>query len=123
MQVHLPSAFIEAGRDLKGQFLWQTNRSDLPNDITVSMVWRTEGRGEEDRQVVDSFTLEAQDLQTLQGRWLPFTFTVPHPGPITYNGALLRIIWEIQVKVDWPGLFARDDKLAEPFTVMPRSPA
>jgi len=145
MQVHLKSSSIEAGSSLSGRFLWQPNTYDnQPNKITVRMIWFTEGCCKSMEQVVeqvdqhhdvndndhlifqsemqisDRITFGGKDGRALRRGWLPFTFTVPQQGPITYDGALLRIVWQIHVVVNWPGLFNYDIQ-TETFAVVPRS--
>ncbi|MBI4676430.1 MAG: hypothetical protein HY748_02485 [Elusimicrobia bacterium] len=58
------------------------------------------------------------DLGTLRAGGkadVPFSFEVPQEGPVSYDGKLLCIVWEVRVHVDVP--WATD--IEESFPVAP----
>jgi hypothetical protein len=58
---------------------------DVPKNAVIRVVWRAEGRGDPERHVVQ--TLEPDVL----------TFEIPTDSPITYDGQLFRIIWQLEL--------------------------
>jgi hypothetical protein len=111
---------VAAGHSLSGTLIYQqtSSRQHAPDRTTLELRWYTEGRGTCDRQTIHSLTLNPEKLAT--GVPIPFTLKIPDEGPITYNGSLLRIIWEVQAKANYPGLLSGKDKLVQPFTVICR---
>ncbi len=104
---------VMAGDRLSGKLSYLT--STPPKQVTVELLWRTEGRGTRDRQVIDTYSIDPQQL-TL-GLAIPFTVQVPYEGPITYNGSLFRIIWEIKATVVLPGMLAKKEKQTQPVSI------
>ena len=49
---------------------------------------------------------------------MPFDFTIPLTGPLSYDGKLFRVVWEVVGRADLP--FAIDEVETKAFTVMPR---
>jgi sporulation-control protein spo0M len=49
---------------------------------------------------------------------IPFEFTVPRIGPLSYSGKLFSIVWELSANVDLP--FAIDETDTKVITVVPR---
>jgi hypothetical protein len=80
------------------------------------LMWRTEGRGERDREHID-------ELDVYQGVLRPgpshfsFHFNLPD-APWSYAGHYIQIVWGIEVVLDvrW----ARDPKAFEPFILRAR---
>ena len=67
--------------------------------VEVSVLWYTEGKGDEDMAVH-----EFQRLSVDDGDWIdpsrPGRFSVVLPNsPLTYDGALLKIRWCVRVRV------------------------
>jgi hypothetical protein len=85
---------------------------------TVELRWYTEGRGSCDRQTIQSLTLNPE--KTFTGEPLHFELQIPDDGPITYNGALLRILWEVRAQVTYPGLLSAKDSVTQPLVVLCR---
>jgi hypothetical protein len=67
--------------------------------VEVSVLWYTEGKGDEDMAVH-----EFQRLSVDDGDWIdpsrPGRFSVVLPGsPLSYDGAILKIRWCVRVRV------------------------
>lgn len=122
IDVHLSSTAIAAGETLSGTLTWNAPNAKVPKKATISIGWVTEGRGTRDRRTVQEVALDPNQLASSQGVPIPFSLQIPPEGPITYNGSLIRIIWEMKVLIDLPGLFARDDKQSWQVEVLPRQP-
>ena len=110
------------GDRLSGQFIWQPDNPDkIPKSAAVSINWFTEGRGSRDRQTVDEQPLDPQKILDFQTRPFPFSFTIPQETPITYDGYLFRLMWELEVKIVFPGIFRPKELGTAVFQVLPRS--
>lgn len=58
---------------------------DVPKNVVIRVVWRSEGRGDPERHVVQTLEPEVQ------------TFEIPTEAPVTYDGQLFRIIWQLEL--------------------------
>lgn len=72
----------------------------LPDDylIELSVLWHTEGKGDEDLGVIlfQEWSANKQPFDVDQ----PQSFTVPLPrSPLTYEGQLIKIRWLAKVRV------------------------
>ncbi len=86
------------------------------NGLQIEVGWRTEGRGTRDSVVVDQRTAFRGKLEA--GRTLEFPFDAKLPdGPWSYEGKLLRIVWQVEVKASIP--WARDESFSASFVVAP----
>ncbi len=120
IQLTLDQQTVAAGSSLSGTLVYEETSShqNPPDKTTLELRWYTEGRGTRDRQIIHSLTLNPEKLAT--GVPISFTLKIPDEGPITYNGSLLRIIWEVRAKADYPGLLSGKDKIVQPLTVICR---
>lgn len=89
-----------------------------PKEAKVELRWYTEGRGTPDSQVVDTYLLDPQQLTI--GVPLAFSVATPAEGPITYNGSLLRILWEVRVSISFAGVLAKKETTARLVNVVCR---
>lgn len=69
--------------------------------VTVSLQWRTEGRGTPASQIVAQTTLHEGDLIGLLPQQFPFSLIVPE-SPWSYDGHYIKIVWELIANVDIP---------------------
>jgi len=107
---------VASGDRISGKLSYPTQTP--PQEVMVELLWQTEGRGTRDRQVVDTCLIDPQQL-TL-GFAIPFTVQSPDEGPITYNGFLFRILWEIRATVVLPGMVAKKEQQTQPVSVICR---
>ena len=118
IRIDLQEQSMSAGDELTGVVIYRTDKPTEIKEAEITLGWYTEGRGSTDRQTVQSHRLDTQQL--LSGIPIPFRFRLPDDGPITYNGALMRIIWELQAVVKKPGLLSQKEKANRGFLVLPR---
>jgi len=74
----------------------------------------TEGRGDVDKRDVSSSNF---DLEPHGGLNAGFSLAVPQTSPISYDGSLMRIRYEIEARVDLK--LARDDRYSRQVLVVP----
>lgn len=115
IRIEIPNAQVEVGSTLKGQASWTPDKESKPRAVCVSLGWRTEGRGNRKEGTCDE--TERSDITPGSTVTLPFEFQVPLEGPVSYDGKLMKIIWEITVRVDLP--FARDEIERKEIRVVP----
>lgn len=117
-----PSGFGETSeRFTPGEVVHGSVRITPDGDLNCRHVyarlqWRTEGRGDEDKQVVAEQDLYQGELRAGMPRQYPFGLRLPDQ-PWSYAGQLVRIVWEVEVTLDIP--FARDPRAAVPIVMRP----
>ena len=112
----LNEEMVVAGDRLFGKLSYATQ--EPPKQVKVELCWYTEGRGTRDRKVTDTCLLDSQQLTF--GVPIPFTVQTPHEGPITYNGSLFRIIWEVKATVVLPGMLSKKEEQTQLVNVVCR---
>lgn len=108
IRIELAEPTVRNGERLKGRVAWEGSKT--PRRIEVVCRWRIEGRGRGREEVIDRAESEATSV--------PFDFEIPKEGPLTYDGTLLRIIWEVAAEADIPR--GRDEEAVTVFTVVAR---
>ena len=98
--ITLDSLEVRAGGRLQGSASWEKPARGAER-LTLWLVWRTDVRldkvsisdgsvrADGDYCVVERKTLEAGDAP------VRFEFAIPKEGPLTYDGRMLRVIWEL----------------------------
>lgn len=115
IRVEIPSGPVEVGATLKGQVTWTPDGDAKPRGLRVTLGWRTEGKGNKKEGTCDE--TERTDIAPGSTVTLPFEFHVPIDGPVSYDGKLMRIIWEVMARVDLP--FTRDEMEKREIRVVP----
>lgn len=105
----LQQAELRRGDRISGRVLWSGSAS--PKAIEVRIQWRTEGRG------------------NIEGTWLPeiilpasrgaFSSQIPLTAPYSYDGHLIRIVWEVKAIAEFAGILAQPQTHIQPFRVLP----
>ena len=109
-----------AGGFLKAS--WRVSRVSLDElkGVEISVLWHTEGKGDEDLSVHFFKRYDASELRDMKiGENQPIQCRLP-ASPLSYSGTLLKIQWGVRVRV-----FAADgsDAVAEhPFYLVARKP-
>ncbi len=111
MTIQLQETVLEVGQTLSGHCTW--NGEKTPKEVTLKVGWRTEGRG-----TVDSETIYTNAFSGTNS--FSFSSKLPGLGPVSYDGEILRVIWEVTTEIKFPGLFNRPEKTSCQFRVMPR---
>ncbi|MGD2057529.1 MAG: hypothetical protein PVF85_00475 [Anaerolineales bacterium] len=84
--------------------------------VYARLHWRTEGRGDEDKQVVAEQDLYQGELRAGLPRQFGFSLRLPDQ-PWSYAGQLVRIVWELEVTLDIA--LARDPRASVPIVMRP----
>ena len=86
--------------------------------ITVDLNWKTEGRGNQNKDTVDSVTIHEGELYDGAMINSEFELKLPDDGPVTYDGHYIRIVWAVVVRIDIP--WATDVFEHTEITVLPQ---
>ena len=63
--------------------------------------------------------IEPDRLLKYRQRPFEFQLTVPYDAPLTYNGHLFRRIWEVEVRIVFPGIFRPKETETRTIKVLP----
>ena len=116
ISVHLSRDKVRNGERLSGTVSWRAEGSKTPRKIEALCRWRTEGSGTKSGEVV--CRVEQANLEGRNEVTIPVQFDIPREGPLSYDGKVLRIIWEVVANADLP--MARDEHDVKTFTVVAR---
>ena len=114
IRIELKQTELRVGETLTGRVVWNADGGKQPRKIDVSVRWIMSGKGERRETVVDQ-TSEA-DVASKAQIVMPLSVEIPL-GPLTYDGKLFKIAWEVWARADLP--FAIDQTESAPFTVRP----
>ncbi|HVX09645.1 MAG TPA: hypothetical protein VHC22_00450 [Pirellulales bacterium] len=92
----------QPGDLLSGEYQVESLRWIQPAAVEISVLWHTEGQGEEDLAVhhferID--TIEQPNIDFRRAR--RFSTRLP-PSPLTYQGVIVKICWCVRVRVFLP---------------------
>ncbi len=89
----------QPGQTLSGQYWIESLDPSQVKAVEASVLWYTEGKGDEDMAVHDFWRRDASDAQVLDARRPePFSTTLPN-SPLSYHGQLIKIRWCVRVRV------------------------
>lgn len=109
---NLYSDTLEVGSELKGSCIWTPDTQEKDKALKLTIGWRSEGRGDVDKEILHETEIKPSERTY-------FKCKIPIAGPISYDGQLLRIIWEIAIY--HPKWLERKDILeTQVFRVIPR---
>jgi hypothetical protein len=114
IRIVLSEQKVRNGEHLRGNVTWRAEGSKTPRKLDVVCRWRIEGKGKSRQEVVGS----AGSENPMPEMVISFDFEIPIHGPLSYDGKLLRIIWEVFANADLP--MARDENDVAAFTVVAR---
>lgn len=107
------------GDQVRGKLHVFVNDSCQCDALTVTLQWRTHGKGNKDKGPEDILPLGVF-------RWLPgessvhdFAFTLPS-GPVTYHGQIVNVDWYLLARADVP--WAIDPKIEQDIVLLPAPP-
>ena len=83
---------IEAGSTLIVRARRKSDAGKPWGALQVKIGWRTEGRGNVDRKTV------YQTRQDLASDECAIALPIPLEGPLSFDGKLIRIIWEVAAR-------------------------
>lgn len=89
----------QPGETLTGEFRIDTRRLEEIKAIEVSVLWYTEGKGDEDLAVHDFRRFSVEDDPLFDPRKpARFSTTLPN-SPLSYDGLIVKIRWCVRVRV------------------------
>lgn len=113
IQIQIDQEEAMVGERVTGRVLWQPE-GEVPRALTVRVGWRTEGRG----STATGTIWEQRVPSPSAPMQIPFDAAIPLDGPISYDGRLIRILWEASVQLDLP--LRADPVERQRFVVWPR---
>src|SRR2546426_3087385 len=116
IRIELSQEKVRNGDSLTGRVVWTASGKKQPRKIEAICRWRIEGKGRKKETIVDQEL--GLDVESRSEVSVPFDFTIPLNGPLSYDGKLFRVVWEIVGRADLP--FAIDEVETNAFTVVPR---
>ena len=108
IDVRIDNDGVTPGDEITGEVHWTAEKDCTPKKITVSLGWRTEGRGDADRDVVASADQDGGPVFAGDVTKIPFRVRVPADACPGFAGTLVRLVWFVGVRVDLP--WAIDEK-------------
>jgi hypothetical protein len=86
------------GETLSGEYWIELLKPCQVAAIEVSVMWHTEGKGEEDMAVHDFWRQDAAaDLPLDPARPKTFRTTLPN-SPLSYDGQIVKLLWCVRVR-------------------------
>jgi hypothetical protein len=89
---------FEPGESLRVTCDLTERRAAEVTAVEWSVYWRTEGKGDEDREVHTNTAESADDVATGESPRLTFDCRLP-ASPLSYDGLVVRIRWFVAAKV------------------------
>jgi hypothetical protein len=90
--------FYRPGEKLSGQYWIQSLPADQLKAIEASVLWYTEGKGDEDMAVHEFWRRDADDgLPIDPTRPERFSTTLPN-SPLSYDGQIIKLRWCVRVR-------------------------
>jgi len=114
IRIELEKDSVLNGESVRGRAEWVSGGKE-PRKIEVVCRWRIAGKGNRHKELVD--TKVEENIASRNQISIPFDFQLPL-SPLSYEGELFSIIWEIVATADLP--FAFDEEESKTFTVRPR---
>ena len=100
--LELDNFFAEPGGRFEGRVMLPGAEglhptTDRIREVRVTLSYATQGRGDSDSRDGPTQTFEVNVDGSLHGT---FALDVPAGGPISYDGALIRLVWTIEARTD-----------------------
>ena len=114
LRIELERDSVENGDPVRGRVQWMSTGKE-PRKIVLVCRWRITGKANSHEENL------SEKIEHVDGRsqaTIPFDVTIPTHGPLTYDGQLFGVVWEIVATADLPMAFDEEEKKV--FTVKPR---
>lgn len=98
IKLHNRSRVIPGGATLAGEFQIDAVSPEDIRAVEVSVLWRTEGKGDEDMAVHYFQRYAAETSGPTLHELRQFSMHLPY-SPLSYDGFLLKIRWCVRVRV------------------------
>lgn len=87
------------GEVLAGQYWTKSLEVRDVKAIEVSVLWHTEGKGDDDMAVHEFWRRDADDMHPIDpGQPTHFSTTLPN-SPLSYEGQIVKLRWFVRVRV------------------------
>jgi sporulation-control protein spo0M len=119
IRLEFDALVVECGGRFTGRVTRDPDADGVTTDsrarsVRLTLRYRTEGRGDNESKKI---TVVNFDVETHGGLSVPFSLPVPMGSPISYDGSLMRVIYEVEARVDIK--LARDPKIKRLVLVVP----
>ncbi|MGL5035314.1 MAG: hypothetical protein ACRC6M_16120 [Microcystaceae cyanobacterium] len=94
IRLQLKQTHVSPGQIVRGDCHWQTNSDQDFQPATLKIGWRTEGRGD-----TEKMEILFQQIRLASFVPVPFECEIPLGAPLSYDGELIRIIWEVVLEL------------------------
>jgi len=99
IRLHAEGRTFAPGSTLCGQYWLEGLPTEEVKAIELSVLWYTEGKGEEDMAVHYFRRDSLAELCQSAGRWIgSFTTQLPR-SPLSYHGLIVKIVWAVRVRL------------------------
>jgi hypothetical protein len=95
------------GETLSGEYRLESMRREEVKAVEVSVLWHTEGKGDEDLAVHDFQRLAVEEGDWIDPRYPRRFRTVLPNSPLSYRGLIVKLRWCVRVRV----FLARDKEV------------
>ena len=95
------------GEELRGRASWTLDAD--PESVEVRVFWRTEGKGTQDTEIVDTVVFQSPGRQDKRD----FKLRLPD-GPYSFAGKLIAILWSAEVVAEPGSEAGRQDIVVSP---------
>ena len=86
------------GESLAGEYRFESLLAEEVKAVEVSVLWYTEGKGDEDMAVHAFWRLNAEDGTTLDPAQPQHFSTVLPNSPLSYDGLIVKLRWCVRVR-------------------------
>lgn len=117
LQLASGSTQVHPGETLRVLAMVDSPEPWTVRELTLRLLWYTEGKGDRDVGVVQNIPL-AEKGQTIAGSFQREEILTPPPMPWSYNGRVLKIGWMVQLEASGRGF--RTKVVEMPFELVPR---
>ena len=104
LDVAVERGIVEVGGTVSGRLRLAGELDDLASDsnqrvraVRVSLGYTTEGRGDTDARAITELEFPVDQYGGVEAT---FDLSVPRQGPISYDGRLIRVRWDVEARVD-----------------------
>jgi hypothetical protein len=87
------------GETLSGEYRLESIRREDVRALEVSVLWHTDGKGDEDLAVHDFRRLAAEEGDWIDPRYPGRFSTVLPNSPLSYQGAIIKLHWCVRIRV------------------------
>jgi hypothetical protein len=87
------------GETLSGEYRLESIGRDEVRAVEVSVLWHTEGKGDEDLAVHEFRRLAVEDGDWIDPRYPGRFSTVLPNSPLSYRGLIVKLRWCVRVRV------------------------